>query len=281
MSISGFLGSLPKGSRGEAALIGVPFDGTASFRAGARFGPDAIRVGSQSIETYSPFIDRDLEGRDYVDWGDLELAPGSAERMVTTVADTVAEVIAADMKPILLGGEHTVSLGAIKTLAAKYPDLALLQLDAHADFRDDYLGEKISHATVMRRAAEYLPAGSLFRFGVRAGTREELVGSGVELPLGHKGGMRNLEGLINAIPENAPIYVTLDLDFFDPSLMPGVGNPEPDGVTYREFIQLVRSLVWRKVVGFDVVELAPQYDPTGVSAIVAASAIRELMLCML
>jgi len=281
MSPTLYLGASPQGLRGEAVLFGVPFDGTASFRPGARFAPNAIREASQSIETYSPFLDRDLEGRDYLDWGDLELAPGSAGRMIEAVAGKVAEIIAGNKKPVILGGEHTVTLGALKVLAAKHPDLVVLHVDAHADFREDYLGEKLSHATVMRRAAEFISPDRIHRFGVRAGTREELVGSGVSLPIGFVGGLRDVESVLKAIPEKAPLYLTLDLDVFDPSLMPGVGNPEPDGLSYREFLALVRTLIWRDIVGFDVVELAPQYDPSGVSAIVAASTVRELMLCML
>jgi len=281
MATGGFLGSLPPGSRGEVALLGVPFDGTSSFRPGARFGPGAIREGSHSLETYGPFLDRDLRGLDYVDLGDTEVAPGAAERMVDQVTERVGEVLSEGMKPVVLGGEHTVTLGVLRALADHYPDLALLQLDAHADFRDEYLGERLCHATVMRRVLDYLPTERLFRLGVRSGTREELVGSGLELPLGFEGGMRDVEGLVRSLPSDAPLYVTLDLDVFDPSLVPGVGNPEPYGLTYREFIQLVRGLSWHNLVGFDVMELAPQYDPTGVSSVVAASAVREWLLYMM
>jgi len=184
------------------------------------------------------------------------------------------------MRPILLGGEHTITAGAVKSLIRFYPDLVVLQLDAHTDFRDEYLGEKVCHATVMRRVSEILGPDRLVRLGIRSGTREELAGTGLELPLGFQGGMRDIEAAAKAIPDGAPLYVTVDLDVFDPSLVPGVGNPEPEGLTYREFIQLARALIWKKIVGFDVVELAPHYDPTGVSAVVAASAVREMLLCM-
>jgi agmatinase len=185
------------------------------------------------------------------------------------------------MRPILLGGEHTITIGALLKMVEKYPDLVVLQLDAHTDYREEYLGESISHATTMRRVADFISPDRLFRLGVRAGTRDEFVKSGIELPLGHEGGVLDVERVLKSIPKQAPLYVTLDLDVFDPSLMPGVGNPEPNGLTYREFIHLIRGLVWHKLVGFDVVELAPQYDPSGESAIVAASAVRDLMLCMM
>jgi len=276
-----FLGAKPGNGRGEAAIFGVPFDGTTTYRPGARFGPAAIRAGSQSLETFGPYLDRDLTNMDYVDLGDLEVPQGSAERVIDMIAEAVAAIHERDMRPIILGGEHTITIGALLKMVEKYPDLVVLQLDAHTDYREEYLGESLNHATTMRRVADFMAPDRLFRLGVRAGTRDEFVKSGIELPLGHEGGVLDIERVLKSIPKQAPLYVTLDLDVFDPSLMPGVGNPEPNGLTYREFIHLIRGLVWHKLVGFDVVELAPQYDTSGESAIVAASAVRDLMLCMM
>jgi len=276
-----FLGSLPEGQPCEAVIFGVPFDGTASFRAGARFGPGAIRAASHSLETYSPFIDRDLDGMQYADWGDLEVPPGSASRTVEITKAKVQDILKAGAKPFLLGGEHTVTLGAVQAAFEQYPNLAVLQLDAHTDLREEFLGETMSHATVMRRIMEFVPAERIYRYGVRAGTREELVGSGLELPLGLERGLRDIEKAVGCIPFDVPLYVTIDLDVFDPSLMPGVGNPEPVGTTYREFIQIARMLARRNLVGCDVVELAPHYDTTGVSAVVAASVVREMLICLM
>ena len=276
-----FIGAKPGEARGEAALLGVPFDSTASYRPGARFGPSAIRQGSQSLETFGPYLDRDLTSMDYVDLGDLEVPQGNTERVIKMVSDAVAEIHKRDMRPVILGGEHTITIGALMKMVERYPDLVVLQLDAHADYREEYLGESINHATTMRRVADFINPERLFRLGVRAGTRDEFVNTGIELPLGHEGGVLDVDRVLKSIPKQAPLYVTLDLDVFDPSLMPGVGNPEPNGLTYREFIHLVHGLVWHKLVGFDVVELAPQYDPSGDSAIVAASAVRDLMLCMI
>jgi len=275
-----FLGALMEGLRCEAVLFGVPFDGTASFRAGARFGPGAIRAASHSLETFSPFIDRDLEGMQYADWGDIEVPPGSAARTVELVHSKVAEIYKAGAKPLMLGGEHTVTLGAVQAAFERYPKLSILHLDAHTDLRDEYLGEKMSHATVMRRIIEVLPPERVYRYGLRAGTREEIIGSGLELPLGLEGGQRDIEKALGKLPMDAPLYVTIDLDVFDPSLMPGVGNPEPLGITYREFIQIARLLSRRRLIGADVVELAPHYDQTGVSAVVAASVVREMLICL-
>jgi len=275
-----FLGALMEGVRSEVVLLGVPFDGTASFRAGARFGPGAIRAASHSLETFSPFIDRDLEGMQYSDWGDLEVPPGSAARTVEIVHTKVLEIQKSGAKPFTLGGEHTITLGAVQAAFEKYPNLSVLQLDAHTDLREEYLGDRLSHATVMRRIMDFIPSERIYHFGVRAGTREEIIGSGLELPLGLEGGQRDIEKTIGRIPIDTPLYVTIDLDVFDPSLLPGVGNPEPLGITYREFIQIARLLSLRNLVGCDVVELAPHYDQTGVSAVVAASVVRETLICL-
>ncbi len=275
------MGAAPHGERGEAALIGVPFDGTASFRPGARFGPGAIREGSHSLETYSPFLDRDLANRDFIDAGDLEVAPGRPEKMIDLVSQRVKSILAQDMKPIVMGGEHTITIGVVSALVEKFDRFSVLQIDAHTDYRDEYLGEKYSHATVMRRIGEMIPPERIYRIGIRSGSREELIDAGIDLPIGAEARGKDVERVINSIPEDAELYITLDLDVFDPSLVPGVGNPEPNGLTWREFIQLMRVISYRNVLGCDVTELAPQYDTTGVSAIVAASVVRELMLCIM
>ncbi|MBM3326283.1 MAG: agmatinase [Calditrichaeota bacterium] len=275
-----YLGALSERARGDIVLLGAPFDGTESFRAGARFGPNAIREASTSLETYSPFLDVSLDDLDYIDCGDLELPPGSAVKTLEIVTAKVRDIYQRAMKSLLIGGEHTVSLGAVQAAFEKYPDLKVLQLDAHLDLRDEYLGDRLSHATVMRRISEIVGVEGIIRFGVRAGTREEMEGSGLELPLGLEGGQRDIERIMRQLPDDRPLYVTVDLDVFDPSFLPGVGNPEPLGITYREFIQIVRILSRLNVIGADVVELAPQYDQTGVSSVVAASVVRELLLTM-
>ncbi|NQT33631.1 agmatinase [bacterium] len=281
METGRFIGALPPGERGEAALVGVPFDGTSSHRPGSRFGPKAIREGSMSLETFGPYYDRDLENMDIVDMGDLEVDQDSVERMIEQVYTVVGDILDKNMKPIILGGEHTVTIGVVKRMVEKYPDLVILQLDAHAHSREEYLGDKVSHATVMSRIVELISLERLYRLGVRAGSKEAFIKHGIDLPLGFEGSAREVEAVMKSMPGDVPLYVTLDLDVFDPSLVPGVGNPAPMGMTYREFMQLVRKLAWRNLVGFDVVELAPQYDHTGVSAVVAATAVRDLMMCLM
>lgn len=281
MPLEGFLGALTKGDRGEAVIFGVPFDGTASFRSGARFGPASLREASYSLETYSPFIDRDLSGRDYVDWGDIDAIPGNIGRTLEQVERTVQEIVAEDMRPVALGGEHTITLGVVRALAPRFPNLHILQIDAHADFKDEYLGERLSHATVMRRVAELVPPERIHRIGIRSGTREELQLADIALPIANEVAGRVGDTVLNSFANDDPLYITLDLDTFDPSLVPGVSNPEPNGLTWREFIQIVRTVSFKNIVGFDVNELAPHYDPTGVSSVVAASAVRELLLAMM
>ncbi|MFN3821842.1 MAG: agmatinase [bacterium] len=263
-----------------ATIIGAPFDGTATYRAGTRFGPRAIREASESLESYSPFLDYSLEDFAFTDRGDLELPPGSASRAIQIIADAVREALDHNLKTMILGGEHTITLGAVEAMKEHYPDLYVLQLDAHTDLRSEYLGEKLSHATIMRRVIELVGEENIVRFGVRAGTKEEMEESGIALPLGLEGGQRDMELLMQNLSPDRPLYVTIDLDVFDPSLIPGIGNPEPMGITYREFIQVARLLSRLKVVGADVVELAPPYDPSGVSAVIAASVVRELLLVM-
>jgi len=281
MASNRFLNALPQGERGEAAIVGVPFDGTASYRPGARFGPSAIRAASHSLETYSSFINKDLSGRDVIDSGDLELSPGDVDEMLLRVEEKTDDIILSDMRPIFLGGEHTATLGVVRALVKVYPDLMVIQLDAHADFKDEYLGSKINHATVMRRVADLISSDRIIKLGIRAGTKDELSEAGIEVPIPLEFIRQDGNQIIGSLPEDTPVYVSLDLDVFDPSLIPGVGNPEPHGLTWREFIQITRALAFLNFVGFDVMELTPKYDTTGVSAVVAASVVRDLTLSLL
>ena len=261
-------------SQGEGAvcLIGAPFDSTASFRPGARFGPAAIREASCGLETFSPAQNGDLGDFPFMDLGDLELPFGDPNPALLMIEQAVGEILSAGRVPFLLGGEHLVSLGAIRALHRVHPGLALVHIDAHADLREDYLGQKLSHATVMRRASEFLAPESIRQIGVRSCTREEY----------------GLAGALRSIPENValrvgekPCYLTCDLDVLDPSVLPGTGTPEPGGMSFQELASTLVSLVTRlNVVGIDVVELAPNLDPTGVSAVVGAKVVRECLIAL-
>jgi agmatinase len=260
----------------DVVILGCPFDGTASFRPGARFGPSAIRRASWGIETYSPYLDRDLEEVKIHDLGDLELPLGEKALALDLIREGVREILAGRKFPILLGGEHLISLPVIEEMLHAYPELHLLHLDAHTDLREDYLGESLSHSTVMRKVVDLLGKGRLFQVGVRSGTEEEFaLARKMKSIVPFEA--RSIRKMLTALRKR-PVYISLDLDVMDPSLLPGVGTPEPGGLTFREFISLLRTLQSLHVVGFDVVELTPDYDPTQVSSVTAAVILREMIL---
>jgi agmatinase len=254
-----------------AVIIGCPLDITSSFRPGTRFAPQAIRDCSWGLETYSPWLDRDLEDLKICDVGDLNLPQGNLGEALGIIKGYLATVIGDKKFPILLGGEHLISLPVVKELKRHHQDLAVIQLDAHADFRQEYLGDLLSHATVMRRIADILGGENIFQLGIRSGTREELCAARAMGSLSEMG-----ETLRQA--SGRPVYLTVDLDILDPAVAPGVGAPEPGGLTFDECLTLISQLSALRVVGFDVVELSPPHDPTQQSAMAAAKLVRELIL---
>jgi agmatinase len=263
-------------------LIGVGFDGTACFRKGAADGPAAIRRVSADIETYSPYLDRDLEElAPFYDLGDLALsrtndAPRDWESATAAFAGLTG---AADQSArfLALGGEHSISCLFIERCLALFPDLVLLHLDAHADLRDGYQGFHYSHAAAIRRCLDHFgPGHRLAQFGIRSGTRKEFHWMREQRTL-HED-LSVFISYIEEIPTERPIYLTLDLDYFDPAFLPGTGTPEAGGEDFHSFIAIVRALKGKKLVGSDVVELAPALDPTGNSEVFAAKVVRELIL---
>ncbi len=260
----------------DIRIIGAPFDGTVSFRPGARFGPAAIREASDGLETWSPVLDADLEDVAYADAGDLELPMGDVAAALAIIRESVGEALDADAIPFVLGGEHLVTLPAIEAVAKRHPDLVVVQLDAHADQRQDYLGVRLSHACVMRRVAEIVGDERIRQIGIRSGTREEyrrMRDAGTLTTFRDE----DLTVLGDWIGDR-PLYLTVDLDVFDPAVLPGTGTPEPGGIDWWTFQRFVQACRGCRVVGLDVVELAPQLDPTGCSAVLAAKAVRELLL---
>jgi agmatinase len=257
-------------------ILGVPYDATSSFRRGSAVAPQAIRWASQSIETYSPVLRRDLEALRYTDLGDLDVAQTSPEVMVDAVRGAVAAVLP-EALPVLLGGEHTVTLGAVQALAAAHPGLAVLQLDAHTDQRDAYEGQRVSHATVMRRVNEVVPPARVVALGIRAGTSEEFALAGAYRAWSPR---LSIPSDVWRWLEDRPLYLTLDIDALDPSDAPGTGNPEPEGIAAGDLLAFVRRLSDLPVVGLDLVEVAPPYDPSGRTAVLAAIIIRETLLAL-
>jgi agmatinase len=264
----------PTGCR--VGLYGVPYDGTTSFRPGTRFGPAAIREVSSGLESYCPQLDRDLEDLAFADLGAVAIPFGNPEPVVAAVERATEAVLGLGLAPLMLGGEHSISSGAVAAVARRHPDLVLVQLDAHADLRQDWLGSRHSHACAMRRCLEVLPSGCLRQIAIRSGTRaefEELRSGDRLVPIGRMAeALRELRG--------RPIYLTVDLDWFDPAVMPGTGTPEPGGFLWGDFATLVEELRQHRLVAADVVELAPQLDPTGISSVLAAKVVRSLLLLL-
>ena len=275
-------GTIYMGSRRDPAgcrvgLFGVPYDGTTSFRPGARFGPASIRDVSNGLETYCPQLDRDLDDLAFADLGAVDIPFGAPEPVVEAVRESTQTVLNLGLRPLMLGGEHSISSGAVAAVAANYPDLVLVQLDAHADLRDSWLGSRYSHACAMRRCLEVLPSQQLFQLSIRSGTRTEFN----EL---HSSGrlMADVGALAEALKQlqGRPVYLTVDLDWFDPAVLPGTGTPEPGGFFWSDFAALVDVLQQHRLVAADVVELAPQLDPSGVSSVLAAKVTRSLLLLL-
>ena len=280
-NVETFIGCDAAFADARLVLFGAPFDSTASFRPGARFGSSAMRHESFGIETYSPYQDRDLTDCAIFDSGDLELCFGSAEAALADVEARAQEILKADKMPILLGGEHLVTLGAVRAAAKKYPDLHIIHFDAHADLRDDYLGAKLSHACVIRRCHDILGDGRIHQFCIRSGDREEFRFARQHTEL-HPFSFEGLDTVCaRLIAENAPVYLTIDLDCLDPACFPGTGTPEAGGVTFPELLTAILQVAQLNVVAADLNELAPMLDPSGASTAMACKVLRELLLALL
>ncbi len=259
-------------------IYGAPFDSTTSFRPGARFGPSAMRHESFGLETYSPYQDLDLTDVSVFDSGDMELCFGDASFALADIEARAREILSDGKLPFLLGGEHLVTLGAVRALYAAHPDLHIVHFDAHADLRDDYLGAKLSHACVMRRCHDLLGDGKIHQFCIRSGERAEFAFAKKHTDF-HPFGFEGLEETVRAL-KGKPVYVTVDLDCLDPSVFPGTGTPEAGGVTFAELLRALLAVSELDVVGADVNELAPMLDQSGVSTAVACKVAREFILAL-
>ena len=260
----------------KIVILGCPYDGSASFRPGARFGPSAIRKASWGIETYSPYFDKDLSELSIHDMGVLELPLGEKKASLALIRKALRRILAEKKFPILLGGDHLITLPIVEEIIRVYPHFYLIQIDAHTDLRENYLGETLSHSTVMRRVVDRLGEKRLFQIGIRSGTEDEFkVAKKMRSIISP-----NREALRSMVKRlrNQPVYITLDLDVIDPSLLPGVGTPEPGGFTFERFLSLLKELQPLHVIGFDMVELTPDYDPNQISSITASVILREMIL---
>lgn len=279
-NIETFIGCESSFEEASIVLYGAPFDSTTSFRPGARFGPAAMRHESFGLETYSPYQDRDLMDIRVFDSGDLELCFGSSEMALSDIEKRAEEILNAGKFPLLLGGEHLVTLAAVRAAAAKYPDLHIIHFDAHADLRDDYLGTKLSHACVLRRCHELLGDNRIHQFCIRSGEREEFQFAAQHTDF-HPFTFDGLKETVQELKEKKiPVYFTIDLDCLDPSAFPGTGTPEAGGVSFLELLDAIRTVAQANIVGADLNELAPMLDVSGVSTATACKVLRELLLAI-
>ncbi len=279
-NVETFIGCDGEYSQARIALYGAPFDSTTSFRPGARFGSSAIRHESFGIETYSPYQDKDLADLCLFDSGDLELCFGSPEQALSDIEKRADEILSDGKLPLLLGGEHLVTLGAVRAVLRRFPDLHIIQFDAHADLRDDYLGARLSHACVMRRCHDLMGDGRIHQFCIRSGESEEFAFAKAHTDI-HPFGFDGLAETVEKLKKSqAPVYLTIDLDCLDPSAFPGTGTPEAGGVSFVQLLEAMLKVGEANVVGADLNELAPMLDPSGVSTAMGCKVLRELILAL-
>ena len=278
-----FIGCDRSFEEAKVVLFGAPYDSTTSFRPGTRFGPNAMRMESFGIETYSMLMDKDLlDDTEVFDSGDIELPFGRQEEMWAMLEARAAEIVAAGKIPFLLGGEHLVTLGPVRAVAKKHPDLHIIHFDAHADLREDYLGNPLSHACVLRRCHDLLGDGRIFQFGIRSGTRDERQ----FMKDGHVTTELFNDATLAAVVEQlaawkVPVYLTIDMDVLDPSEFPGTGTQEAGGFSYLQLVRDMRLICEKlNVVGVANVELNPGLDATGRSTALACKFLREELLCL-
>jgi agmatinase len=273
-----FIGCDCEFKESDIVIFGSPFDGTTSFRPGTRFAPNVIRNESYGLETYSPYLDKDLTDKMISDIGDLEFPFGSPKKVHDIILENTRLIVGSSKKPFMFGGEHSVSYPAIRAVFEKYPDLHVIHLDAHTDLREDYMGEKLSHASVIKRVYDMLGENKIFQFGIRSGTKEEFE-FGFEHTNLNRYNLKAIDSYLEYLRDK-PIYLTVDLDVFDPSVFPGTGTPEPGGISFNEFLEFIQKINGLNFVGMDAVELSPGYDNSGSSNAVACKSIREMLLLL-
>lgn len=275
-NIHTFIGCESEYAEADVVMFGAPFDSTTSYRPGTRFASSAIRNESFGLETYSPYQDKDLTDYQIYDGGDLELPFGEPKDALRQIEEYVDAVLADDKIPLMIGGEHLVTLGAVRSAVKKYEDLHIVHFDAHADLREEYLGVTLSHATVLHRCHDLVGDNKIYQFGIRSGDREEFRW-GKDHVTTCKFNFDTLDEVVEKL-KGKPVYFTLDLDVLDPSVFPGTGTPEAGGVTFMELLEAIKKVSALNVVALDMNELSPIYDQTGASTAVACKILREMLL---
>jgi agmatinase len=275
-----FIKSHPNYDESQAVIYGMPMDWTVSYRPGSRFGPQRIREASIGLEEYSPYLDRDLEEVKYFDVGDIPLPFGNPQKSIDYIEGFVRQLLQDGKIPVGMGGEHLVSWPVMKAVAEKHPDLAIIHMDAHTDLRVSYEGEALSHSTPIRKIAEHIGPKNVYSFGIRSGMKEEFEWA-KENGM-HISKFEVLEPLKEILPTLAgrPVYVTIDIDVLDPAHAPGTGTVDCGGITSHELLASIHAIAGSdvNVVGFDLVEVAPIYDPSEQTVNTASKLIREMLL---
>ncbi len=273
-----FMASRDDYNDASIVLVGVPMDFTCSYRPGTRFGPRKIREVSTGIEEYSIYMDKTLTDSDFYDAGDLDLPFGNVEKSLEIIGNATQEVINDGKFPLFVGGEHLISVPVIKAVHEKYgDDLTILHFDAHADLREGYLGCMNSHASAVRRLVDFMPGKNIYQFGIRSGTKEEFEFARNNTNMYTLEVIEPLKRVLKDV-SSKPVYITLDIDVVDPAYANGTGTPEPGGISSKELIESVNLLKDLNIVGFDIVEVSPHYDPSDRTALLAAKVIRDIIL---
>lgn len=274
-----FIGATSNYYNSNIVIFGAPYDATASFRKGAKSGPSAIRKESVGIETYSVYQNKDLNDIKVHDAGDLKFIDDSQEKMVNLVESTTSSILNDRKIPVLIGGEHLVTLGAVRAAFKKFNELKIIHLDAHADLRDSYNGVKLSHACIMRRCYDLVGDNRIFQFGIRSASKDEyqfIESNKVSTDMFTVDAVKNL-----SLPEGTPVYLTVDMDVLDPAEFPGTGTPEAGGINFNKLLESVMWIINKfNVVAIDNTEIAPDLDKTGKSTALACKFLREELLSL-
>ena len=268
-----WMGQNPDYEGSDIVMLGMPFDGTVSYRSGSRFAPEQIRLASWGLEEYSPIFDKHLEDCNFHDAGDLEFPLGNTQKSLDLIEENVRQIYKDGKRVFGIGGEHLVTYPEINAVSEFYDDLAIVHFDAHTDLREEYMGEELSHSAVIRLSTSKVKPENIKQIGIRSGMKEEF-----EFMKKHNTLAKTYSDLESL--KNKPVFVTVDLDVLDTSIMPGTGTPEVGGLEFNELIGWFKYLKDFNIVGADVVELAPDYDASGASTAVATKVIRELLMIM-
>lgn len=274
------LQSFPK-EEAEIFVLGIPMEGDVNSRKGAASGPDGVRVASDMIESYSPFFDRMLD--DYKIWDDGDIAVSSngvQKERLESIAKTLGQRIPNNIFPVFLGGDHAVTLPVISVMLKRIPDLEIVHLDAHADCQDSFENERYCYATVMRRISELMSPNRIHQLGIRTGIREEyeFCRRNTDFyPLTNGSFLKQAETAASKT-YGKPVYVSFDIDVLEPYIAPGTSNPVCGGISMheaRKFIDLFRK---HNIIGLDIVEVSPLWDPSQITALAAAEMLRDCIL---